>query len=358
MATQKIIQNGIEPLKVAIVGASGYTGVELLRLLFRHPQVDVVHVTSEQNAGLPLNQVFYSLDCYSHLTFESFLVEQIAEDSSFVFLALPHKSAMDPAAALLKARCRVVDLSADYRFRDPSIYEKHYQVPHRYPWLLKDSIYGLSEIHREKIRGANLIGNPGCFPTGVLLGLYPLIRENVLNTETILIDAKSGVSGAGRTLSSTSHFVEVNEGMGPYQVEKHRHIPEMEQELSALAKQDISVSFVPHLIPMSRGILTTLFVNMNKSLKMKDLENIFQTTFEGEPFIKVLPEGTLSHTRHVRGSNMCEISFAPSRSSKQFIIFTAIDNLVKGASGQAIQNMNLMMGLEETMGLMDPGFYP
>ena len=358
MATQKTKQRKTKSFKIAIVGASGYTGVELLRLLFRHPQVEVVHITSEQNAGLPLSQVFPSLDCYSHLTFESFHVDKISKDCGFVFLALPHKSAMGPAAALLKAGCRVVDLSADYRFRSPSVYEKHYQVPHSYPQLLKESIYGLSEIHREEIRGANLIGNPGCFPTGVLLGLYPLIRENVLNTETILIDAKSGVSGSGKTPSSTSHFVEVNEGIGPYQVENHRHIPEMEQELSALAKQNISVSFVPHLIPMSRGILTTLFVNLKKGLKTKDLENIFQSTFAEEPFIRILPKGTLSHTRNVRGTNMCEISFAPSRSSKQFIIFTAIDNLVKGAAGQAIQNMNLMLGLEETMGLLGPGLYP
>lgn len=358
MSAQEKQQREIEAVKVSIVGASGYTGVELLKLLFRHPQIQVVHITSEQNAGRPLKQVFPSLDCYSNLSFESFHVDRIAENSTFIFLALPHKSAMEPAAALLKTGSRVVDLSADYRFRDPRVYEKHYQVSHRYPDLLADSVYGLSEIHREKIRGANLVGNPGCFPTGVLLGLYPLIRENVLKTETILIDAKSGVSGAGRSVSSTSHFVEVNEGIGPYQVEKHRHIPEMDQELSALAKHDVSISFVPHLIPMSRGILTTLFVNLNKSVSMKDLEDIFQTAFAEEPFIRILPEGTLSHTRNVRGTNLCEISFAPSGSSKQCIIFTAIDNLVKGASGQAIQNMNLMLGLEETMGLLGPGFYP
>jgi len=359
METKNSIQKTNSPLKVAIVGASGYTGVVLLSLLYRHPNVEIAAITSEQKAGQPIKKFFPSLGgCYSSLKFEAFQPEKIASTCSFIFLALPHKTAMDPVANLLKAGKRMVDLSADYRFNNPAVYEQVYQLPHRHPHLLGDAVYGLPEFHREKIRKAHLIGNPGCYPTGALLGLYPLLNLKHLKPEEIFIDAKSGVSGAGRSPSLASHFVEVNEGLGPYQVGKHRHAPEIEQEITSLAQKKIPMTFVPHLVPMSRGILTTLFVKMNRSISTQDLFAEYREAYSNEPFIWLLPEGEYPNTRHVLGTNGCEIGLAPTSSANCFTIFTAIDNLGKGAAGQAIQNMNLMMNYPETLGLRDPGFFP
>jgi len=358
MKTKTLNPKTPSTVKVAIVGASGYTGVELLRLLYRHPGIEIETITSEQNAGQAIQKIFPSLACYSSLTLEAFQSEKVAKTCSFIFLALPHKTAMDPVAHLLKAGKRMVDLSADYRFGDPAIFEKVYQVAHHHPKILKEAIYGLPEFHREKIRKASVIGNPGCYSTGALLGLFPLLNQKGLSPEEIYIDAKSGVSGAGRSPNLSSHFVEVNEGLGPYQVGKHRHVPEIEQEVTVLAQKEIPITFVPHLIPMSRGILTTLFVRMNQSISSQEIFERFQETYSNEPFIRLLPEGEYPNTRHVTGTNQCEIGLAPTSSPRVFTIFTAIDNLGKGAAGQAIQNMNLMFDFPESLGLEDPGFYP
>jgi N-acetyl-gamma-glutamyl-phosphate reductase len=245
---------------------------------------------------------------------------------------------------------RVVDLSADFRFEDPVVYERWYQK-HTAPDLLKESVYGLPELHREKIRNAKIVGNPGCYPTGALIGLIPLVKKGMISSENIVIDSKSGVSGAGRDVVLGSLFCEVNEGIKAYNIFKHRHLPEIEGELSRLVKKKITVNFVPHLIPVDRGILTTLYVNFVPQVKTEDVFIVFEEAYLEEPFIRLNPKGKIPNTKDVRGSNYCDIGIVLDESSGRGVIVTAIDNLVKGASGEAVQNMNIMLGYPETMGL-------
>jgi N-acetyl-gamma-glutamyl-phosphate reductase len=245
---------------------------------------------------------------------------------------------------------RVVDLSADFRIKDPEVYERWYQK-HTCVDLLPESVYGLPELHREEIKSAKIVGNPGCYPTGALIGLIPLIKSGVISYENIVIDSKSGVSGAGRDVVLGSLFCEVNEGVKAYKIFDHRHLPEIEQELSQLAQKKITVTFVPHLIPMDRGILTTLYVKLNKKMKSEDVLTTFQEYYRGEPFIRIYRKGKIPNTKDVRGSNYCDIGVIVNESDSRTVIVTAIDNLVKGASGEAVQNMNIMLGYPETMGL-------
>ncbi len=336
--------------RVGIVGATGYTGVELLRLLLHHPEVEVTALTSQKYAGVPMGQVFPSLAKRVEIKCEELSVEQISKKADFVFTALPHKTAMETVPLFYRAGKRVVDLSADFRLKDSMVYERWYQK-HTAPELLGEAVYGLPELHRNKIRSANIVGNPGCYPTGALIGLIPLVKKGLASLEGMVVDSKSGVSGAGRDVVLESLFCEVNEGVKAYKIFAHRHTPEIEQELSLLAQKKISVTFVPHLIPMDRGILTTLYVQLTKKMKTEDLLDAFQESYEGEPFIRIYPRGKLPNTKDVRGSNFCDIGITASESGDRAVIVTAIDNLVKGASGEAIQNMNIMLGYPETMGL-------
>ncbi len=336
--------------KVAVIGATGYTGLELLRLLLSHPEVEVTALTSQKYGGLPIEQVFPSLMKNLSLRCEELHADQISKNADFIFTAVPHKTAMEIVPLFHRHGKRVVDLSADFRLKDASLYEKWYQR-HIAKDLLEESVYGLPEIYREKIRGAKIVGNPGCYPTGALLGLIPLIKKDIISFEGIVIDSKSGVSGAGRDVVLESLFCEVNEGVKAYKVFSHRHTPEIEQELSGLARRDVSVTFVPHLIPMDRGILTTIYVKLIKKINLKDVIDTFQEVYQSEPFIRIHPEGRLPDTKEVRGSNYCDIGVALSETGDRAVIVTAIDNLVKGASGEAVQNMNIMLGYPETMGL-------
>jgi N-acetyl-gamma-glutamyl-phosphate reductase len=245
---------------------------------------------------------------------------------------------------------RVVDLSADFRFGDPVVYERWYQK-HTCPGLLKESVYGFPELHRDRIRNAKIVGNPGCYPTGALIGLIPLVKKGIVSLEGIVIDSKSGVTGAGRDVVVESLFCEVNEGVKAYKIFAHRHTPEIEQELSQLAAKEVKVTFVPHLIPMDRGILTTLYVHLTKELKTDDLLATFYDCYRAEPFVRIYPKGKLPDTKDVRGSNYCDIGMTASEADGRAVVVTAIDNLVKGASGEALQNMNIMLGYPETMGL-------
>ena len=245
---------------------------------------------------------------------------------------------------------KVVDLSADFRFKDPAVYELWYQK-HTSRDLLSESVYGLPELHREKIRHARIVGNPGCYPTGALIGLIPLLKKGMVSEEDIIIDSKSGVSGAGRDAVLGSLFCEVNEGVKAYHIFKHRHLPEIEQELSQLVQKKITVTFVPHLIPMDRGILTTLYVILNRKIRTEDLLNTFDEYYREEPFIRIYPKGKMPNTKDVRGSNYCDIGMVVNETNSRAVIVTAIDNVVKGASGEAVQNMNIMLGYPETMGL-------
>jgi len=336
--------------RVGIIGATGYTGVELLRLLLRHPEVEVTVLTSQKYAGLPIDQVFPSVMKDFQLRCEELNLDQISKKTDFIFTAVPHKTAMETVPLFVQRGKRVVDLSADFRFKDPTVYEKWYQK-HTCPELLAESVYGLPELHREKIRKAKIVGNPGCYPTGGLIGLIPLVIRGMISYETIVVDSKSGVSGAGRDVVLGSLFCEVNEGVKAYNIFKHRHLPEIEGELSQLAKKKITVNFVPHLIPMDRGILTTLYVNFNQKVKADDVVNVFEEYYREEPFIRLYPNGKIPNTKDVRGSNYCDIGIVVDEYDGRGVIVTAIDNLVKGASGEAVQNMNIMLGYPETMGL-------
>ncbi|HEY4485491.1 MAG TPA: N-acetyl-gamma-glutamyl-phosphate reductase [Nitrospiria bacterium] len=348
-------------LKVAVIGASGYTGGELLRLLSLHPKVKITAATSEQSAGKSIDEVFPNLRGRLSLALTPLDLEGIAEEAEFFFLALPHTTAMPVAARLLQKKKRVVDLSADFRLKNPAVYGDWYKSAHTHPELLAGACYGLPEVHREAIRKARLTANPGCYPTGATLGLYPLIAASRIDPDSIIIDAKSGVSGAGRSLSLATHFTEAHDAVSAYNIGLHRHIPEIEQELSALAGKDLTVNFTPHLVPINRGILSTIYVRTPRPIETEAAIEIFQQHYKNEPFVQVLPAGELPNTRDVRGSNDCHIGMASdtrNRKHPALVVVTAIDNLVKGASGQAVQNMNLMMDFEETAGLNNPGLFP
>ncbi len=336
--------------RVGVIGATGYTGVELLRLLLLHPEVEVTALTSQKYAGVPIDQAFPSLMKHLQLKCEELSVDQISKKTDFVFTALPHKTAMETVPLFYQKGKRVVDLSADFRFKNSVVYERWYQK-HTCDGLLSESVYGLPELHREEIKNAKIVGNPGCYPTGALIGLIPLIKNGMIFCENIIIDSKSGVSGAGRDVALGSLFCEVNEGVKAYKIFDHRHLPEIEQELSQLAQKKIIVTFVPHLIPMDRGILTTIYIKFNKNIKTEEVLNTFQEYYRGHPFIRIYPEGKVPNTKDVRGSNYCDIGVIVSESDSRGVVVTAIDNLVKGASGQAVQNMNIMLGYPETMGL-------
>ncbi len=336
--------------KVGIIGATGYTGVELLRLLLHHPEVEVTALTSQKYAGLPIDQVFPSVMKYLQLKCEELNLDQVSKKTDFIFTAVPHKTAMETVPSFVQRGKRVVDLSADFRLQDPAVYERWYQK-HTAPELLKESVYGLPELHRKKIREAKIVGNPGCYPTGALIGLIPLVEKGMISLESIIIDSKSGVSGAGRDVVLESLFCEVNEGVRAYKIFEHRHTPEIEQELSQLVQKKVNVTFVPHLIPIDRGILTTLYVILAKKMKTEEVLNIFERYYEKEPFVRICQKGKIPNTKNVRGSNYCDIGVKVNEGDGRGVIVTAIDNLVKGASGEALQNMNIMLGYPETMGL-------
>lgn len=338
-------------LKVAIVGASGYTGVELLRILHAHPEVAVTCVTSEQSAGKPVSAVFPTLRGRMDLPLENLEPVRIAEKVDLVFTALPHKAAMEVVPTFLKLGKDVIDLSADYRLHDAEEYGRWYE-PHLNPELLSQAVYGIPELRRAQIAEASLVANPGCYPTSVILGLAPLLKGKVIDPNSVIVDAKSGTSGAGRGAKVDNLYCEVNEGFKAYGVGGvHRHIPEIEQELSLLAQTPMTISFTPHLVPMDRGILSTIYGMPVGKVTAAELVTLYEAFYDGEPFVRVLPEGSFPSTAHVRGSNFCDIGIGVDGRTGRVIVVSAIDNLVKGASGQAVQNMNLLCGLPETLGL-------
>ncbi len=345
-------------LKVAIVGASGYTGVELLRILHCHPEAAVTCVTSERSAGKRISDIYPGLKGRCDLLLENLEPVRVAGKADFIFTALPHKAAMEVAPTFLSLGKRIVDLSADYRLQDPKEYEKWYE-PHLSPALLKKAVYGLPELKRTRIAGADLVANPGCYPTTVILGLAPLLKKRLIDPTTIIADSKSGVTGAGRSVKVDTLYCEVNEGFKAYGVGGvHRHIPEIEQELSLLSGNKLTITFTPHLVPMDRGIFSTIYSVPLKSVTTTELLRIYNDFYKGEPFVRVLPEGSFPSTAFVRGSNFCDIGLIVDSRSGRVIVVCAIDNLVKGASGQAVQNMNIMCGFPEAMGLEGLPLFP
>lgn len=341
-----------ESTKVAVFGASGYTGEELVRLLLRHPQAEIVAVTSRQSAGKTVAEVFPRAGSYSvarALRFTDAAAETIAGETDVAFLALPHGVAVDFAAPLLQNGARVIDLSADFRIKDPATYREFYTKEHGAPELLPDAVYGLPEIYRDKISRARLVACPGCYPTSVLLPLIPLLREKLIEPDHIIANSLSGVSGAGRKAEVDYLFVECNESVRPYGVPKHRHLAEIEQELSIAAQRAVTIQFTPHLIPVNRGILTTLYL---KPTNHERIEAAFERAYADAPFVRLLGERTLPDTKNVVGTNFIEIAWRHDPRTGRLIVMSAEDNLVKGASGQAIQCFNLMCGYEETTGLL------
>ncbi|HBI14344.1 MAG TPA: N-acetyl-gamma-glutamyl-phosphate reductase [Desulfobulbaceae bacterium] len=345
-------------LRVGIIGVSGYTGVELARILSGHPQVRITVATSRQHAGKFLSEIYPNLRGCVDLTCTNPATEELSQLADFYFTAVPHKTAMDIVPPLLRAGKKVVDLSADFRLRDVSVYEQWYQQ-HTSRELLPEAAYGLPELYRERIRASRLTANPGCYPTSVILGLAPLLREGLIDPATLIIDSKSGTSGAGRGASVASLFCEVTDGFRPYKVGgSHRHIPEIEQELSVLAGSQVTVSFTPHLLPVSRGILSTMYARLTRELDLAVLHKLYEQTYRDERFVRLCPAGSVPATQHVRGSNFCDIGLALDRRTGRIIVMSAIDNIVKGAAGQAVQNMNLMHGFVETTGLLGAPFFP
>jgi N-acetyl-gamma-glutamyl-phosphate reductase len=344
-------------IKVAIVGASGYTGLELIRLLLRHPEVKITCITSRQNAGSSVSSVFPTLLDRIDLIFDPVDIDLIVSRADFIFTALPHKAAMEVIPGFLQAGKKVVDLSADYRLRDVAVYEQWYQ-PHSSPELVAEAAYGLPEIYRSRIRGARLVANPGCYPTSVALALAPLIKNELIDLDSLIVDSKSGASGAGRSAKLGSLYCEVNEGFKAYGVGAHRHTPEIEQTLGHLAGKPVVVSFTPHLLPINRGILSTCYATLTEPRLTGELVKLFQDYYRDEKFVRIHPEGELPNVAFVRGSNYCNIGLVSDPRTGRVIVVSVIDNLLKGASGQAVQNMNLMQGWDEGRGLEDLPLYP
>ena len=339
-------------LKAGIIGATGYTGLALISTLISHPDITVSLITSNTYKGKKISDIFPLLKG----RFEETLVptdDNHAGKCDVYFLCLPHGTSMKAAKKLFDGKALIVDLSADFRFEDVKIYEGAY-IPHTVKELISRSVFGLPEIYRDKIKGAKLIGNPGCYPTSAILGLYPLLKAGRLAGD-IFIDSKSGVSGAGREAKLGSLFCEVSEGFKPYGVGVHRHEPEIQKEVSKLS--NLKIMFVPHLLPMNRGILTTIYGKLNKPLTTKDVLALYKKTYDGEPFVRVMDEGVYPDTRFVRFSNYIDIGLK-SFDDGRIVIISAIDNLIKGASGQAVQNMNVALGLEETAALTALPQYP
>ncbi|MGH6915792.1 MAG: N-acetyl-gamma-glutamyl-phosphate reductase [Geminicoccales bacterium] len=341
---------------IGILGATGYTGIELLRLLGDHPSARVACLTSERHAGQPIEAVFPHL-FGRDLPRLSKMGEQDLGALDVVFGCLPHGTTQDVIRELPRGP-KVVDLSADFRLRDPEVYARTYGAPHRAQERQKDAVYGLTELAREEVRAADLVANPGCYPTSAQLPLAPLLAAGLIEPDRIIIDAKSGVTGAGRAAKESSLHAEVSEGLHAYGVSGHRHVPEIEQGLSEAAGQPVAVTFTPHLVPMNRGILSTIYVDLVPGAALGDLQAELLRRYAGEPFVRVLPEKSLPATRHVRGTNLCLIALHPGRLAGRAILLSVIDNLVKGASGQALQNMNLMLGLPETAGLQQAAVFP
>jgi N-acetyl-gamma-glutamyl-phosphate reductase len=339
--------------RIGILGATGYTGYELVKLLTNHAEAEIVFATSQSSAGQRLNDLYpcpYDLELVDPTSVWAG-EDRLTKPIDVAFFCLAHGESMAAVKQARGAGVRVVDLSADFRLRDAAAYQRWYNHEHMAPELLGAAVYGLCEVYRQQIARADLVANPGCYPTSILLALYPLVQGGHLGSGRIIADSKSGVSGAGRKPSQTTHFVEVNENLSPYSIGRvHRHLSEIEQELCAWADMPLRVTFSPHLLPVSHGILSTIYVTLEPGWSVARLVELYMQAYAGEPFVHVLPAGRLASLAYVVRTNRCAISFAEA-GENDFIVVSAIDNLIKGASGQAVQNMNLMFGLDERMGL-------
>lgn len=343
-------------VKVSIIGATGYTGAELLRILANHPHAEIVHITSESNTGTAIEEMYPHLNKIYSKALTSMKDLDALGESDVVFIGLPHGHAMEVGKALAPKGVKIIDLGADYRFYDEEVYEAWYKVPHTHKKA--GAVYGLTELYRESVKNAQIVGNAGCYTTASILALAPLVKNGLLEVDSIIVDAKSGVSGAGRGLNLGSHFSEVFESVKAYNIAGHRHTPEIEQALGELANTPVTISFTPHLIPMARGILSTCYGKLKTGVETQQVTDAFESMYGEEYFIRLLGLGGYPATKHTRGSNFCDIGWHVDRRTQRVVVVSAIDNLVKGAAGQAVQNLNVMFGLDERTGLDQVPVYP
>ncbi len=339
-------------LKIGIVGATGYGGEELLRLLLSHPEIEITSLAAKmEGEKIPISTIFPAFAGRIDLLCSDLDIEKMAAASELIFLALPHKVSMEITSRFLNLGKKVIDFSADYRFDEVQTYEEWYEVKHTCKELLKEAVYGLPELYREEIKKARLIANPGCYPTSIILGTAPLLSQSLVDPENIIADSKSGVSGAGRWPGKGFYFGEIQENFKAYKITSHRHQPEIEEQLSKLAREKIRISFTPHLVPMKRGMLSTIYMNLKKNRSTEELIQLYKDFYKEESFVKISEPGQFPETKSVWGTNYCHIGLKVDKRIGRVIITSAIDNLIKGASGQAVQNMNIMWGFEEDEGL-------
>lgn len=344
-------------IKVSVLGATGYAGVELVRLLTKHSKVCITHLVSKSYAGKKLSQVYPSFAGVLDIVLEDMDIDAVSSDSDVVFTALPHGAAKEVIPQLVERGVRVIDFSGDYRYKSKDVYEKWYGEKHTSPHLLEKSVYGLCELYRDKIKKAGLVGNPGCYTTCSILALAPLVSNKLIDIKSIIIDAKSGVTGAGRTTSLDYSFCECTENMRAYKIATHRHTSEIEQELSILAGEDIVLSFTPHLVPLKRGILATCYANLKNSKTTDEIIGIYKEFYKGERFIRIYEKGMLPDTKNVAGSNFVDMAVVVDERLNRVVVVSCLDNIIKGAAGQAIQNMNIMFGINEHEGIDSAAFY-
>lgn len=344
-------------MKVSVLGATGYAGAELLRLLASHPEADVVYLTSESSTGEKIDMLYPHLTkLYNQELVSMKEIDKIADASDFIFIALPAGQAMNVGKATENKKVRIIDLGADYRFDDTSVYEHWYKETHTHKDA--DRVYGLAELYRERIKSAKIIGNAGCYTTASILALAPLVKNKLVELKTVVIDAKSGVSGAGRSAKVANHFPEMYDNFKAYGATNHRHTPEIEQALSVLSGEKVLLNFTPHLVPMSRGILSSCYANLKEGIKASDVDEAFSSMYGEEFFIRLRGRGSYPSTKEVRGSNFVDLGWHIDERTGRVIVFSAIDNLVKGAAGQAVQNFNIACGFDEKTGLLNVPVYP
>ncbi len=338
-------------IRAGVLGATGYAGIETVRLLSNHKDVSITRIVSHSYDGTEISELYPNLKGVCDVVCTPLDVDDAAENCDVVFTALPHGASKEVIPALYEKGLKIIDLSGDFRYDDPKVYEKWYGMPHSDPELLSKSVYGLCELYRDKIKTARLIGNPGCYTTCSIMGLYPIVKSGIADNHSIIIDAKSGVTGAGRGLNLPNMFCECTETMKAYKVACHRHTSEIEQELSHAAGEDIILTFTPHLAPMKRGIFATCYINLNKKASLDEIVSLYKDFYKGEPFVKVCDTGKLPELKFVNGSNNVSIGIALDERLNRAVVISCIDNLIKGAAGQAVQNMNILYGLDEKTGL-------
>lgn len=348
----------MEKIKAAIIGSTGYAGEELTKILFNHKSVEVKYLTSKTYLDQKYSDIYQNFNSITDIICTDDNLDKISKETDVIFLALPHGIASKKVTKEVLYNSKVIDLGADFRLKDKEIYEKWYNVEHFSPELLNEAVYGLPEIYREKIKTARLIANPGCYTTCSILSIYPLVKNNLIDTNSIIIDAKSGVTGAGRGVNLGVHYCETNENIKAYKISSHRHTPEIEQELSFALNKKITLQFTPHLIPMNRGILATSYAKLNNGVTKKDIFDCYIEQYKNEKFVRILKENIYPETKWTKGTNFIDIGIFTDSRTNNVIISASIDNLVKGAAGQAVQNMNLLFNLNETEGLMTAGVFP